>query len=88
MVLNLNVTTESYLQMISGFTDEPNCRQEIVGDKNPSIISSQKLPCLTLVTGLNNLQNLKFVVLPLPMLSDSFTNCKLRNGKFPVSTSC
>lgn len=73
--------------MISGFIAEPNCGREIVGDKNPSVISSQKLTCL-LLAGLNNLQNLKFVVLPLPMLSDSFTNCKLRNGKFLVSTSC
>jgi hypothetical protein len=88
MVLNINVTTEIYLQMISGFIAELNCGQGIIGDKNPSVISSQKLTCLTRVTGLNNLQNLKSVVLPLPMLSDSFTNCKLRNGKFPVSTSC
>ena len=73
--------------MISGFIAEPNCGQDIVGDKDPSVISSQKLTCL-LVAGLNNLQNLTFVVLPLPMLSDSFTYCKLRNDKFPVSMSC
>lgn len=74
--------------MISGFIAEPNCGREIVGDKNFSVILSQKLTCLTLLASLNNLQNLKFVVLPLPMLSDSFTNCKLKNGKFPVSMSC
>lgn len=74
--------------MISDFIAEPNCGQEIIGDINPSVISSQKLTCLTLLTGLHNLQSLKFVVLPLLILSDSFTHCKLRNGKFSVSMSC
>jgi hypothetical protein len=59
--------------MICGFIAEHNCAQEIISDKN-SVILSQKLTCLTLLAGLNNLENLKFVALPPQTFSDSFTN--------------